>query len=98
MDRDVYMKKLKAQLDEWNAQVSKLEARMWEAGEQSKERYQKYLTDLKEQQKQAEAELEKLRESSEAAWQEVAEGTERAWREYRESLERAWDRFRSKDD
>lgn len=97
MDRDVYVKKLKAQLDEWNAQVSKLEAQMWEASEKNKEKYQKYLSDLKEQQSQAEAELEKLRQSSEAAWQEVAEGTKRAWDEYEESLKKAWEQFQPKD-
>ncbi len=97
MDRDVYVKKLKAQLDEWNAQVSKLEAQMWEVSEKNKEQYRKYLTDLKEQQSQAEAELEKLRQSSESAWQEVAEGTKRAWEEYEKSLKKAWDQFRPKD-
>lgn len=97
MDRDAQIEKLKAQLDEWNAQMHKLEARMHEAQSDGRERYQKYLDDLKEQQRQAQEQLGRLRHAGEGAWEDVLEGTKRAWDEYRKSLEKAWQRFQDDD-
>lgn len=97
MDRDAQIEKLKAQLNEWNAQMHKLEAQMREAQAEGRGRYQKYLDDVKEQQRQAQEQLDKLRHAGEGAWEDVLEGTRRAWEEYRKSLEKAWQRFRDED-
>lgn len=98
MDRDKYVEQLKKQLDEWNEKMAELEKEMWEAGEDSKERYREYLNELKIQQQQAQDQLRRLQHASESAWEDVLEGTKRAWREYEASLEKAWERFKAKDE
>ena len=47
-DRDLYVAKLKAKLDEWNAGIDKYEAQVREAQADAKIRYERQLAELKD--------------------------------------------------
>ena len=50
--RDAYVQKLKAQLDEWNADINKLEAKSHQAEAGAKIEYHKRIADLRERLKE----------------------------------------------
>lgn len=84
-DRDLYIKKMKAKLDEWNADIAKLEAKADGAEADMKIKYNEKITVLKGQREEAAAKLMELRNASEDAWEEIKAGLENAW----DSLDKA---------
>jgi hypothetical protein len=92
MDRDEYVRKLKAQIDQWNAQLAK-----WEA--MSDEVRNKYLQELDEAQVRRDEALEELRRiqgASAQAWGEMMRGAENAFKEIGDAFERARKAFDKK--
>lgn len=84
--RDAYVEKMKATLNEWNAELSKLEAQAASAQADAKLRYEKQMKALREQREEARAKLRELESASDAAWQDMQRGYEAAW----SSMTRAW--------
>ena len=66
--RDVYITKMKLQLDELNLQMGKLEARAQEAREDVRDKYKAEMAKLHEQSELAKAKLADVQASSESAW------------------------------
>ncbi len=89
-DRDAYVEKLKARLDEWNAEMSRLEAKAREARADAKIDYQRALADMAQQRERLREQLDDMRSSGEAAWQELRRGAESAMDE----MTRAWEKAR----
>ena len=56
-DRTAYIKKMKAKLDEWNADIAKLEAKADGAEADMKIKYNEKIDALKEQREEAAAKL-----------------------------------------
>ena len=77
-NREEYIEKTKAKLDQWNAEIDKMQARMEEAQADAKIEYQKQLKGMRKQRDEAEARLKELRESSDAAWEDISEAWTRA--------------------
>jgi predicted nucleic acid-binding Zn-ribbon protein len=69
--RDIYITKMKLQLDELNLQMGKLEARAQEAREDVRDKYQAEMKKLHEQSELAKAKLADMQASSESAWDKM---------------------------
>lgn len=93
-NRDVYVKKIKAKLDEWNAEIDRLEAISRQKGADMQAAYQNRLEELKEKRQSTRMKLEKLQSAGENAWQDLKEGVESAAQSLGEALKAAQSRFK----
>jgi hypothetical protein len=94
--RDDYVDTLKAQLDQWNADMAKLEARSREAQAGARTEFDKHLEALRQQREQAMYQLNLLQTAAGDAWQELMRGTDEAWARMREAIDKASSHFRAK--
>jgi recombinational DNA repair ATPase RecF len=85
--RDAYVEKMKARLDEWNAELARLEARTREARADARADYQRALDDMERQRERAREQIRQMQQASEAGWQELRKGSEAAVAE----MNKAWD-------
>ena len=92
--RDVYVERLKAQLDEWNAELDKLEAKTQEFEASARLGLQEDLKELRKKRDAAKARLAEIQEASEEAWEDLVHGFERSWDIFKESVEQAVSRFK----
>lgn len=78
-DKELYKKKMQAQLDEWKAEIDKLRAKA--AGSQAETQLElnKRIKDLDAKVDTVEAKLGDLGEAGEAVWESVKERVEAAW-------------------
>lgn len=91
---DQYIEKIKARLDQWNAEIDKLEARSKEAEADTKIEYQKQLDGLREQRDRAEAQLEEIRNATDEAWSELESGFDKAWQDISTAFDNAFSKFK----
>ncbi|PZX48200.1 hypothetical protein LY56_00351 [Roseinatronobacter thiooxidans] len=92
MDRDAYIEKMKAKIDEWNAEISKQEAKARAAQADMKLKYEEQLKEMKTQRDAIEVKLREARESNEKAWADMRDGFEKAWRDMAQAFESAMKR------
>jgi len=93
-ERDAYIEKLKARLDEWNAEIARMEAKAREAQAEAKVEYEKAMKDMAEQRERAREQLRELQSASDAAWQEIRRGAETALDEMRQAWDKAMKQFK----
>jgi septal ring factor EnvC (AmiA/AmiB activator) len=86
-ERDAYIEKLKARLDEWNADMARLEAKARAAQADARLEYEKALKDMDEQRERVREQLSELQAASDAAWKDLRRGAEAALQE----MGRAWE-------
>jgi uncharacterized coiled-coil DUF342 family protein len=77
--RDAYVQKLKAQIDDWNADITKLEAKAGQATADVRIKYEQSLNSLRAERDRVSDKLEQIQESSEDAWEEFQAGAEDLW-------------------
>ncbi len=94
-DRDAYVEKFKAQIDQWNADIEKLEAKAREARADAKIEHEKKLKEARARRDAAQGKLDELKSASGEAWEDVKQGAERAWSACREAVDNAAARFKS---
>lgn len=92
--RDAYVKKLKAKMDEWNAEIDKLEAKASQASADSQIKYQQQIEQLKEQRAEAERRMDELSRASGGAWEDLKAGVDGAWQALGEAIQSASSRFK----
>jgi hypothetical protein len=85
MNRDDYVAKLKAQIDEWNAQAAK-----WEAGSA------KQLEQFRAQRDAALAEVRRVQNASADAWRDMIRGADSALKSVQEAFDKARKQFDKK--
>jgi uncharacterized coiled-coil DUF342 family protein len=93
MDKETYQKKLHAQLDQWQAEIDKLQAQAREASADMQGKYQEQIRDLRERRDHMEAEYRKIQAASAQAWQDFKTGADKAWDEMATAMKAAWSRF-----
>ena len=91
--RDEYVNKLKTQLDEWNAQVAKWEAKAKEAQAGARTGYEKQLEAFRHQRDQALEQMRRVQGAAGDAWIDLAHGADDAWAKMREAFEKARTHF-----
>lgn len=96
MNRDEYVRKLKAQIDEWSAQAARWEAQMREAHGKLREEYARQLDQVKSRRDAMLHQMRLLQSASADAWTEVRHGADQAWKSMQEAFERARSHFDKK--
>ncbi|HQN65240.1 MAG TPA: hypothetical protein PLR90_08435 [Methylophilus sp.] len=77
--KDEYVEKLKAQLDEWSADIDKLEVQAHLAKAELKDNYAKHLAELRAIHNDAASKINQIQNATEGAWEELKKGGEGAW-------------------
>jgi lipid II:glycine glycyltransferase (peptidoglycan interpeptide bridge formation enzyme) len=96
MNRDEYVQKLKAQLDEWNAEVKTWEAKARSAEAEVKAGYERQLDAFRRQRDQSLEHLRKVQAASGEAWTDMMRGADDAWAKMREAFTKARSHFEQK--
>jgi len=91
--RDEYVEKLKSQLDQWNAEVAKWEAKAKVAQAGARTEYEKQLEAFRRQRDQATEHLRRVQSASGEAWLELVHGADEAWASMRKAFEKARSQF-----
>jgi len=91
--RDEYAQKLKSQIDEWNVELDKFEARMNGVSEEIRQRYQDELADLRRRRDEMVQQLTRVQQATDDAWDDVWRGAEDAWEVMKSAFTRARSRF-----
>ena len=93
--REAYERKLEAQMKEWKAEISKLQAKAEQAKAESRLQYLNQVESLKEKQRAAQDRLDALKKASEASWEDVKSSVEKAWNELGDAVKTIRDNFRN---
>jgi len=92
MNRDEYVQKLKAQIDQWNAQMAQ-----WEkASEEVKNKYLQQLDEVRVRREEAIEQMKHLQSASAEAWVQMMNGAETAFQAMQGAFERAKKGFEKK--
>ena len=91
--KDAYVEKLKAQLDEWNADIDKLAAKAAQAEAEAKIEYQNQLDDLRAKRDDVGDKLSAMQQAGEGAWEDLKEGLENSWEILKMSFSKAKSEF-----
>ena len=92
--RDEYIEKFKAQLDEWNTEIDKLQARADKASADLKADYARQIESLERQRDEARKRFRELESASEHAWEDFRDRAEKAWKDFEDGVRKAWSHFR----
>ncbi len=94
MMKDAYVKKVNAQLNEWQADIDKLKAKAEDAEADLQLEMAKDVEKLREQQDAARQRLEEIEKAGEGAWEDLKIGAEAAWLELESAIKNAGRHFR----
>jgi len=87
--RDAYVQKMKAKIDEWNADIDKLTAKADQAEADVKIRYHQQLEELRAKRQEMENKIADLQSAGESAWEEMKQGVESSWATWKASFSKA---------
>jgi hypothetical protein len=96
VNRDEYVRKLKAQIDEWNAEAAHWEEKAQKAQAGMKAESERQLENFRRRSEEAAAELARLQHASADAFTELMRGADRAMQGMREAFDRARKNFERK--
>ena len=88
-DKTDFMAQAKAQMDQWTAEMKKMQDKMIEAGAQGQSQMLKQWEEMNSQRKQMEAHMEELGRANMEAAKEVQKSIETAWQEMEKAMEDA---------
>lgn len=92
--KEVYQKKLQAQLNEWSAEIDKLKAKADKAEVDAQLEYYKQIEELRSMQEAAKSKLAELKEASNDAWGDLKAGMDSTWDSLSSALKSATSRFK----
>ncbi len=92
-NREAYTQKLKAKIDEWNAELDRLAAKADQADGEIKVRYYKQMEELRKKRNDVEQKVQELKDSTESVWDDMKQGVENSWATWKESFTRAKSEF-----
>lgn len=93
-ERELYQKKMKAQLDEWKADVDKLRAKSSGASADAQLKLLKLLKELDVKIDEGKSRLDKLVDAGEDKWESSKKSFESAWDSLKSSIKDATARFK----
>ena len=91
--KEAYEKKLQAQIDEWQADIAKLEAKAGKASADTQIEYHRRVDELKKKKQAAQEKLDDVRQSSEDAWEDLKSGADMAVKSLGQAVKSAAARF-----
>ncbi len=95
-NREEYVEKMKAQLDQWNAEIAKWEAKARESQVEARADFDKRIEVVRQQREEALYQLRLMQAAAGDAWMEMVRGTDEAWARMREAFDKASSHFRPK--
>jgi len=96
MTRDEYVQKLKTQLDQWNSEITKWEAKTRSAQAKMKADYENQLKALRSRRDEAMTQLRQVQAASGEAWMDMMRGADEAWARLRDAFSKARSHFEKK--
>ena len=96
INRDEYVQKLKAQIDQWNAEAARWEAKAGEAQASMRAEYERQIAQFHARRDEAMAELRRIQGASMDAWSEMMRGADAALKGMQDAFERARKSFEKK--
>jgi lipid II:glycine glycyltransferase (peptidoglycan interpeptide bridge formation enzyme) len=94
--REEYVQKLKAQLDQWNAEVAKWEEKSKSAQADMKAEYDRQLESFRSRRDEAMYQLHQVQVASSEAWVDMMKGADAAWKAMGEAFLKARSHFEKK--
>jgi DNA anti-recombination protein RmuC len=95
-NRDEHLETFKVKLDEWNAEISKLEDHARQAQADAKAQYDKQLESLREMRDEAQRKFSEMQDATNEAWDVMLQGTEQAWQAWTSAFDDARSKFTPK--
>jgi uncharacterized coiled-coil protein SlyX len=92
-EKDLYQQKLKAQLNEWQADIDKLKAKMAGASVGAKMELSQHINMLEDKIAEGNSKVEELDKVTDDSWKTVKEGFEEAWESISTAFEDAYKKF-----
>ncbi|MFO8048848.1 MAG: coiled coil domain-containing protein [Desulfosudaceae bacterium] len=92
--KEAYEKKLKAQLEQWDAEIDKLQAKAKQADADAQLEYHKRIEELQALRDKANQKLTELKNASENAWEDLKVGAELARDSLASAIKSATSRFK----
>jgi hypothetical protein len=93
MNRDEYVQKLKAQLDQWNAEAAKWEAKAKAAEDEMKAQYERQLALYHQRRDEGMHKMKELQAASNEAWMDLMRGADDAWKRMQDAFNQAKSKF-----
>jgi septal ring factor EnvC (AmiA/AmiB activator) len=84
--REEYVAKMKQQLDEWNTEIGKLETRLADASDATKQRLEPHLAKARDARDVVAKKLTALKGSSEASWDSARDDIEHVWKVFKQTV------------
>lgn len=92
-EKELYQQKLKAQLNEWQADIDKLKAKMAGASVGAKMELNPHINMLESKLSEGGSKLEELEKATEETWETFKESLEEAWKSITAEFEDAYKKF-----
>jgi len=92
--KDAYVQKMKAKLDDWNAEIDKLAAKADQADAEAQIYYNKRIEELRAKRREFEDKIAALQQAGEGAWKELKRGLDKSLENWRESFAKAKSEFK----
>lgn len=92
--KESYEHKLRAQLEEWNAEIERLKERAGDVEANAQTEYKEQIEELQMRQQEVQAKLTELQEASGSAWEDIKAGIEMSWHNLDMALKSARSRFK----
>ena len=96
MNRDEYVGKLKSQIDQWNAEGAKWEAKAKHAQAGMQIEYERQLAQFRIRRDAAMNEVRRLQNASADAWKDMMQGADAAFKSMQAAFEKARSEFQKK--
>jgi predicted nucleic acid-binding Zn-ribbon protein len=94
-EKDLYQRKMQAQIDEWKAELSKLRAQSSGASADAQMELNQQIKELEGKVEEGEKKLTELSEASEEAWVSIKDGFDSAWESLKSGVKEAASKFKS---
>lgn len=96
--RDEWVETAKTKLDEWNAELDRLEEKARGAKREREAQYQRAIADLERKRADVREKLAEIQEAGDSAWDELKEGARESLRVLSEAFRAALEEFRKSEE
>jgi chromosome segregation ATPase len=94
-DKKLYIQKLKAQLDEWKADIDKLKAKASGADADVRIKLNKHIKELEHNYEKGREKIAELTKASGEAWDSLKKGTEDTWSSMKKTFSDVSSKFKN---